>query len=294
MPSQLFMVKFNDFSSFNNYIGLPKPLDNDIDMGYYNPKEMLMKSDPIRIDFYRISIKIDFIDKSMTNTNPIKAVFFNSPNAALSWDTEPTYNGMYLQLSNEIIHEHQYLFKSFLDYGQHEALFLTDCEIDEISNVFQLMLKYYQTDKKNFGVMLSYINVLISLVEAFYNRQFSTNPSECNRIVTNFKKHLNNYYKKPVKQLPSVQYFADLMGLSPNYLGDIVKHHTKKSAIENIHQVVIKRAKELLEQNNAMNNSEVAYELGFEYPNYFSKFFKKQLHQTPKEYRLKAHRKPKN
>jgi len=99
---------------------------------------------------------------------------------------------------------------------------------------------------------------------------------------------LKDYYNQPVTQLPNVQYFADKLGLTPNYFGDIIKHFTQKSAIENIHEFVIKKAKELLEKNREMNSTEVAYELGFEYPNYFSKFFKKQVNLTPKEYRLQA------
>ena len=279
------MTKFTDFKSFNKFIGLPTPLDNDIDVGYYDPQNMLLKSEPVMVDFYRISIKINFIDKSSANPKPINAVFFNSPELANGWDVEPTYTGMYLQLSKKAIEENRFLFKTYLDYGQHEALHLTEKEVEEISTIFGLMIKYYDSDKKHFGVLLSYVNVLIALVEAFYKRQFSTDPKQYNRIVTDFQQSLIDYYNQPVSQLPTVQYFADKLGLTANYLGDIVKHFTQKSAIENIHEFVVKKAKQLLEQNTEMNSSEVAYELGFEYPNYFSKFFKKQVNLTPKEYR---------
>jgi len=284
------MTKFTDFKSYNKYIGLPTPLDNDIDVGYYDPPNMLLKSDPVMVDFYRISIKINFKSKTTPKAKPVTAVFFNSPDLIMTtgWDVEPTYTGMYLQLSKKIIEENRYLFKTYLDYGQHEALYLTDEEVQEISAVFHLMMKYYESERQNFNVLLSYVNVLISLVEAFYKRQFSTDPKEYNRIVSDFQQSLIDYYNKPVKQLPNVQYFADKLGLTPNYLGDIVKHFTQKSPIENIHEFVIKKAKELLAQNNKLNTTEVAYELGFEYPNYFSKFFKKQVNLTPKEYRLQT------
>lgn len=282
------MTFFKDFESFNKYIGLPKPLDNDIDIGYYDPPNMLLKSAPVTVDFYRISIKINFIDKSASEPKPITAVFFNSPELSTGWDIEPTYTGMYLQLSKKVIEENRFLFKTYLDYGQHEALFLTEKEVQEISTIFDLMFKYYDSDKKHYGVLLSYVNVLISLVEAFYNRQFSTNPKQYNRIVTDFQQSLKDYYNEPVKQLPSVQYFADKLGLTSNYLGDIIKHFTQKSAIENIHEFVIKKAKEMLEKRSDLNNTEIAYELGFEYPNYFAKFFKKQVNLTPKEYRLQV------
>jgi len=85
---------------------------------------------------------------------------------------------MYLQLSKKFIDENRYLFKSYLDYGQHEALYLNDEEVQEISSVFKLMMKYYELDKRHFGVLLSYVNVLVSLVEAYYKRQFATEPKQ--------------------------------------------------------------------------------------------------------------------
>jgi AraC family transcriptional activator of pobA len=282
------MKIFKDLKTFNEYIGLPTPLDNDIDVGYYDPPNMLLQSEPVMVDFYRISFKANFVDKTTPNATPVNAVFFNSPEMVGGWDIEPTYKGMYVQLSKKMIEENRFLFRNHLDYGLHEPLFLTDSEIAEISTLFDLMIKYYNHNRQNFSVLLSYVNVLVSLVETFYQRQFSTNPKQYNRIVTDFQQGLKDYYNQPAKQLPNVQYFADKLGLTPNYFGDIIKHFTQKSAIENIHEFVIKKAKELLEKNREMNSTEVAYELGFEYPNYFSKFFKKQVNLTPREYRLQA------
>ena len=288
------MTGFKNFELFNQYIGLPKPLDNEIDIGYYDPPNMLLKSAPVIVDFYRISIKINFIDKTAADAKPITAVFFNSPELANGWDIEPTYTGMYVQLSKKFIEENRFLFKNYLDYGQHEALYLTEKEVQEISAIFDLMIKYYNSEKRHFPVLLAYVNVLISLVEAFYIRQFSTNPKQYNRIVSDFQQCLKDYYNQPVTQLPSVQYFADKLGLTPNYFGDIIKHFTQKSAIENIHEFVIEKAKGMLENRSDLNNTEIAYELGFEYPNYFAKFFKKQVNLTPKEYRLQVSEKQLN
>lgn len=279
------MKLFKDFTTYNEYLGVAKPLDNDIDIGYYDPANMLLQSQPIMIDFYRVSFKINFRDKTNPNAKPITAVFFNSPEMVTGWDIEPTFTGMYLQLSKKIIEENRFLFKNYLDYGQHEALFLTENELKEINTLYELMIKYYRQDKQNFGVLLSYVNVVISLVEAFYKRQFSTDLKKYNPIVTDFQQSLKDYYNEPVNQTPNVQYFANKLGLTPNYFGDIVKYFTQKSAIENIHEFVITKAKEMLEKRTDLNNTEIAYELGFEYPNYFAKFFKKQVNLTPKEYR---------
>jgi AraC-like DNA-binding protein len=190
---------------------LPQPLDNNIDIGYYDVPKTRLKSEPVSIDFYRISVKSNFIDKSVSdfdpgNPKPINAVFFNSPGQPGGWDIEPTFNGMYLQISKKLIEENRFLFKNYLDYGEHEPL----------------------------------------------------------------------------------HYFADKLGLTLNYLGDIIKHFTQKSPLENIHEFVIRKAKEMLEKRGDLNNTEIAYELGFEYPNYFAKFFKKQVNLTPKEYRLQV------
>lgn len=279
---------FKEFTSYNEYIGINEPIDNNIDVGYYDAPNMLLKSEPIIVDFYRISIKINFIDKSNPNASPINAVFFNSPELQTGWDADPSYTGMYVQLSKKIIEENRFLFKNYLDYGQHEALYLTQNEVQEISAVFALMIKYYNIEKRNFNVLLSYVYVLTSLVEAFYNRQFATNPKQYNRIITDFQQSLKEYYDQPVSQPASVQHFAEKLALTSNYLGDIVKHYTQKSALETIHDFVIKKAKELLEKEAGMNSTEIAYELGFEYPNNFTQFFKKNVGLTPKEYRRQA------
>ncbi len=287
------MTLFKDIESYNKYLGLPQPLDSNIDVGYYDVPKMRLKSEPVSIDFYRISIKSNFIDKTVVdfdpkNLKPITAVFFNSPDMSGGWDIEPTFNGMYLQLSKNLIEENRFLFKNYLDYGKHEPLQLTAKEEQEIRTVFGLMLKYYSGRKENMEILISYVHVLVSLVEVFYKRQFSSNIVQYSPIVSGFQQHLTDYYNQPINRIPSVQYFADKLGLTPNYLGDIVKHFTQKSPLENIHEFVIKKAKEMLEKRSDLNNTEIAYELGFEYPNYFAKFFKKQVNLTPKEYRLQV------
>ena len=143
--------------------------------------------------FTGFHLKTNFVDKTTPNAKLVNAVFFNSPEMVGGWDIEPTYKGMYVQLSKKIIDENRFLFKNYLDYGLHEPLFLADNEIIEITTLFELMIKYYSKERQNFTVLLSYVNVLISLVESFYKRQFSTDPKEYNRIVTDFQQSIKEY-----------------------------------------------------------------------------------------------------
>ena len=145
------MKIYKDFASYNHEIGLSKPLDNDIDVGYYDPIRITLGTEPVLVDFYRISVKIKYKLKSAPFAEPASAVFFNSPHLIIEpgWDAEPSFTGMYLQLSKKIIEENRFLFRTYLDYGQHEALYLTDEEVEEISVVFKLMMKYYESDGKN-------------------------------------------------------------------------------------------------------------------------------------------------
>jgi YesN/AraC family two-component response regulator len=286
------MTFFKDFAAYNEYVGLPKPLNNAIDMGLYEGNTIRLQSEPIVIDFYRISIKSNYIDINSPDYNPEDpqpktAVFFNSPESQHSWKIQSQFKGFYLQISKKLIEEHRFLFRNYLGYGEHEALYLTGNEEQEIRLIFNLMLTKFHNNQSNDDILISYAHVLISLVGSFYHRQFSTDLKKYNPIVSEFQQLLNDFYNQQVNQLPSVQYFAEKLYLTPNYLGDIIKHFTDRSAIETIHDFVIKKAKKLLTERSDLNNSEIAYELGFEYPNYFAKFFKKHTQHTPKDYRTK-------
>ncbi|WP_200977949.1 AraC family transcriptional regulator [Echinicola sp. 20G] len=282
------MISFKDFDSFNSYIGLSEPLNPLIDVGRYGP-DVLLDSEAIEIDFYRISFKTNYINSSSPeydpeNPRPITAVFFNSPGNLYEWKLEDKFEGFYIQLSKELINSHRYLFQNYLEYGEHEALHLTRQEESEILSLFELILGKYQKQQESQNVLLAYINLFLGLVESYYQRQFATEAQKYNHIISEFQQLLRDYYKGEFQGIPTVKYFADQLKLSPNYLGDIIKNFTHRSAIDTIHDHIILEAKKLLEKSN-LNSSEIAFDLGFDYPNYFAKFFKKQTKQTPKEYR---------
>jgi len=271
------MLTLKNFGEHNEYVGLPEPLNEDIDVGRYEESEIRMKSPPVRIDFYRISYKKHYADNRA-------AVFFYSPKRPLEWDLVSQLEGYYLQLSQELINQHRFLFQNYMEYGEHEALHLTVEEEKEIEDIFNSLMRHYRKQPDNTSILVSYAHVLVNLVESYYQRQFSTDMEKYNRIVTEFQQLLHGYYSQKVDELPKVQYFADQLHLTPNYLGDIIKHHTNKTASEAIHDLIIREAKKLIMEER-FNITQIAYELGFEYPNNFSKFFKNQTELTPSEFK---------
>ncbi|MCR8667417.1 helix-turn-helix domain-containing protein [Aestuariibaculum sp. M13] len=284
------MNTFKNFESFNEYIGLERPIDNNIDVGVY-PDKTKLKSESIYIDFYRVSFKTNYINPELPdydpeNPKPITAVFFNNPGSAYEWDLDDKFEGYYLHLSKDLIDKHRYLFQNYLEYGYHEALFLTKDEETEVINLYQFLIKHYRNNLENYNVLLASINLILNMVESYYRRQFKTDVKVYSPIVSEFQQLLRDYYQGPIEGIPTVHYFAEKMHLTPNYLGDVIKTYTHKSTIETIHEHVAERAKTLLKEST-LSNTEIAFELGFDYPNYFAKFFKKQTQLTPKQFRAK-------
>lgn len=286
------MKTFKNFKDYNRYVGMPEPRNEHIDLGQYrDANSPRLKSGPVMIDYYRISFKSNYVNRAAPyydpeNPQPVSGLFFYSPEQPLEWDLENMVEGYYLQLSKEIINKHRYLFQNYMEYGSHEVLSLKEREEKEIQDIFSSLMRHYKENPENTSVLISYTHVLVSLIESFYNRQFSTDIKKYNHIVTEFQQLLRDYYSDETSQIPTVQYFADKLYLSPNYLGDIVKHHTDKTAIETIHDFIILKAKNLLRDGRS-NMSQIAYELGFEYPNNFSTFFKNHTELTPSEFRKK-------
>jgi AraC family transcriptional regulator, transcriptional activator of pobA len=130
--------------------------------------------------------------------------------------------------------------------------------------------------------------MLLNYCTRFYDRQFITRDNVHNGILERFEKLLNDYFHSDKPQdigLPSVAYFAGELNLSPGYFGDLVKKQTGKTAQEYLQSKLIDVAKErIFDQSKSV--SQVAYELGFKYPQHFTRLFKQKVGQSPNEYRL--------
>jgi transcriptional regulator len=146
---------------------------------------------------------------------------------------------------------------------------------------------HHTIDKHSRGILTSNIEVLLNHCLRFYDRQFATREVINRDVLTRFETLMLDYFNsdKPEQNgLPTVAWCADQLHFSANYFGDLIKKETGKSAIEYIHLAVINRVKVLL-ASTSKTVSEIAYEVGFQYPHHLSRVFKKVVGCTPNEFR---------
>ena len=179
---------------------------------------------------------------------------------------------------------------SFFSYELNEALHISEKEQQLVKDLFS-KIDYeldQSIDKHSKQIVANTIELLLNYCERFYDRQFITREHLNMGILANFEKSLNTYFhsENPQKYgLPSVSYFAEQSNLSPNYFGDLIKAETGKSAKEYIHLKLIDLAKDKI-FDTSKSISEIAFELGFKYPQHFNRMFKKNTGYTPNEYRF--------
>ena len=176
---------------------------------------------------------------------------------------------------------------SFFDYRVNEALHMTDEEHDIFVSLMRQIRDELQKrpDELQNAIIVGYIELALNFCQRFYNRQFITRKLENSDVLMKFDTLLRDYYEEGVQLtlgIPTVQYCADKLCMSPNYFGDVVKRTTGETASNYIRQYVIQRAKS--ELATGVTIAQVADELGFEYPQHLSRMFKRQEGLTPKEY----------
>jgi AraC-like DNA-binding protein len=178
---------------------------------------------------------------------------------------------------------------SFFSYEVNEALHLSDKEKQTLNDcIAKIENELSQNiDQHSQNLIVSNIELLLNYCTRYYDRQFITRGNGNKDILIKFETILANYFnsdKLKSNGLPTVKYCAEQLFLSPNYLSDLLKKETGKNAQDQIHYYLIEEAKNNLLNTNA-TVSEIAYNLGFEYPQYFSKLFKSKTGTTPAEYR---------
>ena len=178
---------------------------------------------------------------------------------------------------------HQY---GFFSYNNNKALFLSEKEEQIILNLFSSIEQECQNNIDQFSqdVMIANIELLLVHIDRYYNRQFITRKNISNDTLSKIEEILNDYFKSETSELPTVQHIADQLNLTPTYLSDLLKNLTGLTAQQHIHEKMIAKAKELLSTTN-LSVSEIAFQLGFEYPQSFNKLFKKKTDLTPLEFK---------
>ncbi|MBL4675700.1 MAG: helix-turn-helix transcriptional regulator [Mucilaginibacter sp.] len=177
----------------------------------------------------------------------------------------------------------------FFGYSVHEALYLSDKEKNMITTIVQNIEQEYNANIDRFSqsVIIAQLELLLTYSERFYQRQFITRKITSHEILTKLEDLLDNYFKSGAlaqKGLPSVTWIAETLNISPGYLSGLLKSLTGQNTQQHLHNKLIDLAKEKLSTTN-LTVSEIAYELGFEHLQSFSKLFKTKTSFSPMEFR---------
>lgn len=277
---------------FAKYLNCSGVKDDDIHIvNYANEEETLLKSDAVNIDFYMLTIKPilhkNIIKQELWDDQSSYYIYIDSPQNSIEWDNnEPAATGYTIMFSssylNKVAKEYSFLhYKSF-----DEALLLTKEEADLVWDLYKKTYDEFQKTNYSKEILHSYIALLLSYTQTFYDRQFDARSKIYNKVISDFNQNLKNYFAhdEDVTGLPSVAYFAQKSFLSSNYFGDLIKRLTGSSPLEHIQDFIIELAKQKL-LNASLSISEISYSLGFDYPNYFARFFRKKTGLSPKAYR---------
>ncbi len=177
----------------------------------------------------------------------------------------------------------------YFSYNTNEALFLSEKEEKSVLDIVENVEGEINANMDSFtqDLLVSNIDLLLKYCDRFYNRQFLTRKKVNNDLLTKLESLLDDYFKNDMllqEGIPTVQYIASQLHLSPNYLSDMLRVQTGQTTQQHVQNRIIEKAKELLSTTN-LSVSEIAYQLGFEHPQSFHRLFKKYIAQSPLDYR---------
>lgn len=298
------MKHFKTISEFHEFRDLPKPqhpLISIIDVG--NVKHLQAEEpEALSFNFYSVAVKRTHNAKVKYGQKPFDfnegVMSFMAPNQVISIalaneKEELKQSGWVLYIHPDFLWNTS-LAKTikqydFWSYALHEALFLSEKEEAIINNIIQNIQQEYHAniDKFSKQIIVSQIETLLSYSERFYNRQFITREKTNHQVLERLETVLDDYFSGADlmnKGLPTVQFIAGELHLSPKYLSSLLRTLTGQNTQQKIHDKVIEKAKEKL-STTALSVGEIAYGLGFEHLQSFSKLFKTKTHQSPLAFR---------
>ncbi|WP_316809338.1 helix-turn-helix transcriptional regulator [Pedobacter agri] len=297
------IARIKSITEYHRFRGLPKPEHSLISLVDYSQLQFSEDSKVVNLvmDFYSIALKRDIGAKLHYGQQIYDfdegLMSFLAPGQVLRIEKDPgssdSGSGYLLQIHPDFLWgfslAKQIKKYSFFDYSIHEALFLSGREETVILTIFENIRQEYNANIDSFsqGLIVSQIELLLKYCERFYNRQFMTRKISSHQMLTKVENFLNSYFSAEEQSeggLLSVNKVADAMNVSSDYLSSMLKQLTGKNAQEHIHQKLIEKAKEKL-STTYLSVSEIAYALGFEHPQSFSKLFKIKTNVSPLEFR---------
>ena len=296
------IIKINSISEFHKLRGLRPPLHPLVSLVDYSTVQHFPEHDQIAWlqSYYSIAIKKDVPGKfrygQLDYDFDEGLMSFFAPNQLLNVkyvESEPDKkpSGWILLIHPDFLWNTALAMRikqySFFDYSLTEALFLSEKEEKTIAEIMQNIQQEYQANIDQFSqnIIISQIELLLNYAERFYERQFITRKKENHSLLTRLEAVLDEFLEGENKEgLPSVQFVADSLNVSPNYLSNSLKSLTGQSTQNHIHEKLIAKAKERL-STTELSISEIAYELGFEHPQSFSKLFKSKTNLSPLAFR---------
>ncbi|WP_343746466.1 helix-turn-helix transcriptional regulator [Chitinophaga sp.] len=250
-------------------------------------------------EFYSVALKRNFAGRMKYGQQQYDfdkgTMFFVAPGQVFSIESEGQFNhtGWLLLIHPDFLWNTPLAKKlgrcEYFGYTVHEALHLSEKEEAIISAIMQNIAQEYRGNMDQFShdVMIAQLELLFTYSERFYHRQFLTRKMANHQVLDRMEALLTDYFNSDDltgKGLPTVQYIADQLNMSPNYLSGLLKVLTGKSTQHHIHDMLLKKAKEKL-STTSLSVSEIAYELGFEHPQSFSKLFKTKTNLSPQAFR---------
>nr|WP_199002081.1 helix-turn-helix domain-containing protein [Flavobacterium sp. ASV13] len=294
-------AKISSISQFHSLLKLPKPLHPMISL--VDNTQLVINADltntAFLLDLYKISYKFSTNGKMGYGQGYYDfnegGLMFASPNQLIITDPEEgvEYGGYTLLFHPDFIRNYP-LGKNikkygFFSYDTNEALHLSDSEKKTILGLLTSIDNELHTaiDEMSQDVIVSYIDVLLNYSNRFYKRQFITRKTVSNDLLLKVEDTLDTYINNAEtlkRGLPSVDFLASQVNVSSHYLSDMLRNLTGQNAQQHIHSKLIEKSKDFLITTN-LSVAEIAYQLGFEYPQSFSKLFKKKTNLTPLEFK---------
>jgi AraC-like DNA-binding protein len=291
---------FHSIAEMQRVFGLPEPLHPLISMLDHSKvaitREML--AHPFVMNFYNVTYN-EFAGCRMRYGQTIYdseegGVFFVSPGQPLTGiETETGSKGFTLLIHPDFLRNYTLDTKiktyGFFDYSVNESLHLSGKEKTIISAIGKSIDDELETaiDEISQDVLISQIELLLNYGQRFYKRQFVMRKPLNNVLLEKLDRILDQYFNDKtalMKGLPTVQYLAGELNISTKYLGDMLRTLTGHNTQQHIHIKLIEKAKEVLTISN-LTVGEIAFQLGFEHPQSFSKLFKSKTNLSPLEFR---------